>query len=43
VIEQGGTGQVAFDTVDGRIDSMIKTVLFFQCTSSPYRETTKEQ
>jgi hypothetical protein len=42
VIEQGGTAEVAFDAIDGRIDSIIRTALLSRCKLNPCREITKE-
>jgi hypothetical protein len=34
----GGVVKMAFDAIDGTIDSMIRTAVFSQCKPSPYRE-----
>jgi hypothetical protein len=43
VIEQGGTAEAAFDTIDGTIDSMTKTAVFSHCKPNPCGETAEEQ
>jgi hypothetical protein len=43
MIEQGGTAEAAFDTVDGTIDSMTTTAVFSYCQSNPCGKTAKEQ
>jgi len=42
MIEQGGTAPEAFNTVDGRIDSMTITAVFSYYEPNPYREIAKE-
>ena len=41
VIEQGDIAEIAFDAVDGKIDSMISTAIFSWCEPSSCREITK--
>jgi hypothetical protein len=42
VIEQGGTGERAFNAVDGIINNITTTVIFFYCKPNTYREIAKE-
>ena len=43
MIEQGGTAPEAFNSVDGRIDSITTTVVFSYCEPNPYRKIAKKK
>jgi hypothetical protein len=42
MIEQGGIAIIAFDVLNGTIDSIAKLQYFSDCKSSPNREIAKE-
>ena len=42
MVKQVGIVEMAFDAIDGKTKSIIKTAVFFRCKPSSYRETTQE-
>jgi hypothetical protein len=41
MIEQGGTAKRAFNAINGTIDNMTTTIVFYYCKLSPCREIAK--